>query len=80
MSHRIDRVALGEFINHQSDVLESTTVPADVAALATDRTEAGMTTEELRAIWLGAGLAVHVGLVLLEEPERFICSSTHAAK
>jgi hypothetical protein len=26
----------------------------------------------VRALWLGAGLATHVGLAIFEEPERFI--------
>ena len=30
----------------------------------------------LRALWLGAGLATHVGLAIFEEPERFITSPT----
>lgn len=28
--------------------------------------------DEVRALWLGAGLATHVGLAIFEEPERFI--------
>jgi hypothetical protein len=27
---------------------------------------------EVTALWLGAGLATHVGLAIFEEPERFI--------
>jgi hypothetical protein len=26
----------------------------------------------VRVLWLGAGLATHVGLAIFEEPERFI--------
>jgi hypothetical protein len=26
----------------------------------------------VRALWLGAGLATHVGLAIFEEPERFV--------
>ena len=28
--------------------------------------------EKVRALWLGAGLATHVGLAIFEEPERFV--------
>ncbi len=28
--------------------------------------------EEVRALWLGAALATHVGLAIFEEPERFV--------
>jgi hypothetical protein len=28
--------------------------------------------DEVQALWLGAGLATHVGLAIFEEPERFV--------
>jgi hypothetical protein len=31
--------------------------------------------EEARALWLGAGLATHVGLAIFEEPERFVTAA-----
>ena len=31
--------------------------------------------EEVRALWLGAGLATHVGLAIFEEPERFVTTA-----
>jgi len=39
----------------------------------------GMTADELRAVWLGAGLATQVGLALLEQPDRFITESAPVA-
>lgn len=31
--------------------------------------------DEVQALWLGAGLATHVGLAIFEEPERFITTA-----
>ncbi len=31
--------------------------------------------EEVHALWLGAGLATHVGLSIFEEPERFVIAA-----
>lgn len=31
--------------------------------------------DEVRALWLGAGLATHLGLAIFEEPERFITAA-----
>ena len=80
MGHRINRPALDRFIAEQVDVLEAMPVPADVAALTQAGNAAeGLTADELRAVWLGAGLASRVGLSLLEEPERFVTAAPAAA-
>jgi hypothetical protein len=69
--YRIDREALAAFVAEQVDLVEAGSTPkllADAVALR----EAGLSWDELRALWLGAGLATHVGLAIFEEPERFI--------
>ncbi|MEJ7569328.1 MAG: hypothetical protein WKF41_13805 [Gaiellaceae bacterium] len=53
--------------------IETASIPkllADVVELRL-RHEA-VSREEVAALWLGAGLATHVGLAIFEEPERFI--------
>jgi hypothetical protein len=71
IGYRIDREALAAFVAEQVDLVEAGSTPkllADAVALQ----EAGLSWDELRALWLGAGLATHVGLAIFEEPERFI--------
>jgi hypothetical protein len=71
--YRIDREALAEFIAWQIDLVEAGSIPrllADVVELRL-RHES-VSRDEVRALWLGAGLATHVGLAIFEEPERFI--------
>ena len=73
MEYRIDREALAEFIVGQVALIEAAAVPkllADVVELRL-RHES-VSRDEVRALWLGAGLATHVGLAIFEEPERFI--------
>ena len=73
MEYRIDRDALADFISRQVEQIETTSIPkllADVVELRL-RHEA-VSREEVAALWLGAGLATHVGLAIFEEPERFI--------
>jgi hypothetical protein len=73
MEYRIDREALDEFIGRQVELVESISIPkllADVVELRL-RYES-VSRDEARALWLGAGLATHVGLAIFEEPERFI--------
>jgi hypothetical protein len=70
---RIDREALADFIARQIDLVEAGSIPkllADVVELRL-RHES-VSRDEVRALWLGAGLATHVGLAIFEEPERFI--------
>src|SRR5215471_12435807 len=71
LEYRIDREALAVFVAEQVELVEAGSTPrllADAVALR----EAGLSWGELRALWLGAGLATHVGLAIFEEPERFI--------
>jgi hypothetical protein len=73
MEYRIDRDALAEFISRQVAQIEAASIPklrADVVELRL-RHEA-VSRDEVAALWLGAGLATHVGLAIFEEPERFI--------
>lgn len=73
MEYRIDRDALADFISRQVAQIEAVSIPkllADVVELRL-RHEA-VSRDEVAALWLGAGLATHVGLVIFEEPERFI--------
>jgi hypothetical protein len=73
MEYRIDRDALDDFISRQVEQIETASIPkllADVVELRL-RHEA-VSREEVAALWLGAGLATHVGLAIFEEPERFI--------
>ena len=56
-----------------SQLVEAASIPkllADVVELRL-RHES-VSREEVRALWLGAGLATHVGLAIFEEPERFV--------
>ena len=76
MRHKINRPALDRFIADELDALEAMPVPAEIAELTrADEATEGLTWDEFRAVWLGAGLATHVGLVLVEEPERFIATT-----
>jgi hypothetical protein len=73
MEYRIDREALDEFVGQQVELIESASIPnllADVVELRL-RHECG-SRAEMCALWLGAGLATHLGLAIFEEPERFI--------
>jgi hypothetical protein len=73
MEYRIDLDALANFISREVELIEAASIPkllADVVELRL-RHEA-VSREEVAALWLGAGLATHVGLAIFEEPERFI--------
>ncbi len=75
MEYRIDRIALDEFIARQVELVESIEIPkllADVVELRLRHESVAR--DEVRALWLGAGLATHVGLAIFEEPERFIAA------
>ena len=79
MEYRIDRDALAEFIGRQVAQIEAASIPkllADVVELRL-RHEA-VNRDEVAALWLGAGLATHVGLAIFEEPERFITAADPA--
>jgi len=80
MEYRIDREALDEFIGRQVELVESVPIPkllADVVELRL-RHES-VSREEVHALWLGAGLATHVGLAIFEEPERFVIAAPSPA-
>ena len=71
IGYRIDREALAAFIARQVDVVEAGSFPkllADVVELGQE----SLSRDEVRVLWLSAGLATHVGLAIFEEPERFI--------
>jgi hypothetical protein len=71
--YQIDRPALDDFLSRQADLIERAPMPASLDALAfACDAEDGLPLDELRAVWLGAGLATRIGLALVEEPERFI--------
>ena len=73
MDYRIDREGLATFVARQVDLVEAGSIPkllADVVELRL-RHES-VSRDEVRALWLGAGLATHVGLAIFEKPERFI--------
>jgi hypothetical protein len=74
--YRIDTEALVEFVAHQVELVEAAAVPGRLA----DVVDAGLhheasSSDDLRAFWLSAGLATHVGLVIFREPERFITAT-----
>ena len=79
MEYRIDREALAEFIAREVELVESLSIPkllADVVELRLRHECVGR--DEVRALWLGAGLATHVGLAIFEEPERFVTATQPA--
>ncbi len=78
MPYQINRAALDDFLARQVDIVERTPVPDDVAQLVAGEDET-LSADELRAVWLGAGLATRVGLALMEEPERFIRATAATA-
>jgi hypothetical protein len=78
MPYQINRAALDDFLARQVDIVERTPVPDEVARLVAAEDET-LSADELRAVWLGAGLATHVGLALMEQPERFIRATAPTA-
>jgi hypothetical protein len=73
MEYRIDLDALANFISREVELIEAASIPkllADVVELRLRYEVASR--DEVAALWLGAGLATHVGLAIFEEPERFI--------
>jgi hypothetical protein len=77
MDFRIDQEALAAFVARQVALVEAAPVPkllGDVVELRL-RHES-VSRDEVQALWLGAGLAAHVGLAIFEEPERFVTAMT----
>ena len=67
------REALADFINRQVEIDEATSVPKPLVDVVELRLRhESVCGDEVRRMWLGAGLATHVGLVIFEEPEQFI--------
>jgi len=61
------------FVVEQVDLVEAGSIPALLADVVELRLRhERVSRDEVRALWLGAGLATHVGLAIFEEPERFI--------
>ena len=76
MEYRVDREALAEFIGRQLELVESAAIPSLLADVVEMRMRhESVSRDEVRALWLGAGLATHVGLAIFEEPERFIVTA-----
>jgi hypothetical protein len=76
MRYEIDLDALVGFARCQVEKIEAAAVAEQYSGL--DPTDPGerASTDELRVLWLAAGLATHVGLAIFREPERFITSPT----
>jgi hypothetical protein len=73
LEYRIDREALAAFVVRQVDLVEEGAMPPLLAQVAQLRLRhESVSSDEVQALWLGAGLATHVGLAIFEEPERFI--------
>jgi len=71
--YRIDREALAAFVAEQVDRVEAGPTPTLLAQVVELRLRhESVARDEVRALWLGAGLATHVGLAIFEQPERFI--------
>jgi hypothetical protein len=80
MQYRIDREALASFVARQVELVEAVALPkllADVVELR--MRHESVSRDEVEALWLGAGLATHVGLAIFEEPERFVSLSPDPA-
>jgi hypothetical protein len=76
MEYRIDREALDEFIGRQVKLVESASIPKLLSDVVEPRLQhESVSREEVHALWLGAGLATHVGLAIFEEPERFVIAA-----
>jgi hypothetical protein len=80
MEYRIDREALDEFIGRQVELVESASIPkllADVVELRLR--DESVSRDEVRALWLGAGLATHVGLAIFRAVAHAACTASVAA-
>jgi hypothetical protein len=67
--YEIARCALYRFVERQVAMIEATPLPADIREVAGAH---DLSDDELQGVWLGAGLATQVGLVLVDTPERFV--------
>jgi hypothetical protein len=80
MEYRIDRQALAEFVAEQVALVEAVPLPEAVREVMGVRVVHERShPQEVRALWLAAGLATHVGLAIFEQPERFVVAAVPAA-
>lgn len=77
MDFQIARHALHRFLDQQIALIESTPLPPEVRKLVP---RADLADSDLGCVWLAAGLASQIGLVLLDEPQRFIEPSPAAKR
>ena len=75
MNYRVDRRALAEFVEQQTEIVETAPIAADLAEVAASDYGEMMTADGLRAVWLAAGIATFIGQAIVEEPERFITAA-----
>jgi hypothetical protein len=73
--YRIDIEALLDFVATQVELVECAAVPEQLTNVTAGLHHEASSSDELRALWLSAGLATHVGLAIFREPERFITAS-----
>jgi hypothetical protein len=73
--YRIDIEALVEFVTDQVELIESAAIPEPRTDVATALFHEASSSDELRALWLSAGLATHVGLAIFRDPGRFITAT-----
>ena len=65
----IQRDALHAFVDRQLLKIESTAIPPELAGLgASERLQS----DEIQALWYGAGIASQIGMVLAMEPGTFV--------
>jgi hypothetical protein len=75
--YEIDLEALVDFVATQVEKIETAAVAEQYGGLTVPTVPGESTSaDELRVLWLAAGLATHVGLAIFREPERFITSPT----
>ena len=68
--HRIDYAALGDFVQREAAEVEATQTQLCPSDLPFEADE--LTTDDVRAIWLGVGIATRIGRALVDAPERFV--------
>jgi hypothetical protein len=69
MTTIVNRESLISFIDRKLLLIESTPIPDDMRALGQ---EDGMSEEDIRALWVGAGIASQIGMALALEPGPFV--------
>lgn len=70
---RINREALHAWIESRCNLIESTPVPADMLdEVLGDDDSAGMSGNDILALWVGAGLASQVGMSLALDPSQWL--------